>query len=792
MKALTEARYRGRDGIWAVFDLSWNTQVRVGILEHDIGRVVMRRDGGYRLDRGWSIAPGGLEPSFEGRLRDSTEGFSCPEASVLEQDGTIRLESAGLTAVVSLSPFGIAWHRPGENGPFLQDRTTQAYLVSRKTGALQHFMARHEKERHYGVGDKAGPLDHTGRRFKIDAVDPCGFDAELSDPLYKMIPFVLVDGPAGAHGIFYDNLAVGEMDLGCTIDNYHGLFRSYSAQSGDLDFYVLAGPGVPDVVRRFSWLTGGQAFAPKWSLGFATTSMTIADAPDADARITDYIEKCRHYRIPCDSFHFGSGYTSIGHRRYAFNWNREKFPDPAATMARLKEAGMQPVTNLKPCLLDDHPRLDEAKEQNVLVMDSQNGQPAVAQFWDGLGFHVDFTSPQGRNWWRNGIQTALLDYGVTSVWNDNNEYEIWDEDAVCAGDGHPFPQVLARAAQPLLMTKLSFEAQAAHAPGKRPYAITRGGAAGIWRYAQTWSGDNETSWKSLRFNLTQGLNMSLSGMYNIGHDVGGFHGPSPNPELFCRFVEFCSLWPRFVMNSWKDNGVVNLPWMHENVISEVRDAITLRYRLMPYIYTQLWRASHENEPMVRPLFYDFLNDLSALDVQDSFMLGPDILVAPVLEEGATNRKVYLPEHSGGWFDFHDGRQFEGGRTITIEAPLGRLPIFVRCGAMIPLTRQTDGIDPRTDALRELIVFGAPHDGSEAYLYEDNGDTSDWNGDSRLEIRFQLRRSGKGLELFHTFAGSYRPAFDSVTVRPVAIEGQIRIQETSEAIKVMQGTSAFQG
>ena len=103
-------------------------------------------------------------------------------------------------------------------------------------------MARDWRERHYGMGDKAGPLDHTGRRFKIDAVDPCGFDAELSDPLYKMIPFLIVDGPAGAHGVFYDNLAIGEMDLGCTIDNYHGLFRSYSAQDGDLDFYVLAGP----------------------------------------------------------------------------------------------------------------------------------------------------------------------------------------------------------------------------------------------------------------------------------------------------------------------------------------------------------------------------------------------------------------------------------------------------------------------------------------------------------------------------------------------------------------------
>jgi alpha-glucosidase len=790
MKALTEGRYRGRDGIWAVFDLGWGTELRVGLLEQDIGRVVLRRDGGYRLDRGWSIAPGGLEPPYEGRPRDSIEGFTCPETAVSERDGTVVIEAAGLTAAVTLSPFGIAWIRTGESRPFLRDRATQAYFLSRRTGALQHVVARDEGDRHYGLGDKAGPLDRTGRRFKIDAVDPCGFDAELSDPLYKMIPFVIVDGPTGAHGVFYDNLAVGDMDLGCTIDNYHGLFRSYGAQDGDLDVYVIAGPRVPDVVRRFSWLTGGQAFAPKWSLGFATTSMTIADASDADARITDYIKKCRHYQIPCDSFHFGSGYTSIGARRYAFNWNRDKFPNPAATMARLKEAGMQPVTNLKPCLLDDHPRLGEAVGQGILVKDGETGQPAVAQFWDGLGFHVDFTNPDGRAWWGNGIRTALLDYGVTSVWNDNNEYEIWDEDAICSGDGRPFRQSLARAAQPLLMTKLSYETQATSDPGKRPYAITRGGGAGLWRYAQTWSGDNETAWKTLRFNLTQGLNMSLSGMFNIGHDVGGFHGPSPDPELFCRFVEFCSLWPRFVMNSWKENGIVNLPWMHESVIPQVREAIRLRYRLMPYLYTQMWQASRLNEPVVRPLLYDFPNDRSALDVQDSFMLGPDILVAPVLEEGASDRSVYLPDHSGGWFDFHDGRRFDPGQTIRSMAPLGRLPVFVRAGAMVPVTRQTDRIDPRADSSRELIVFGAPQDRSEAYLYEDDGDTSDWRGDHRLELRFRLQRNGSDLVLSPRAVGSYRPPFEAVTVRPVAIEGQIRIEAPGGAVRIERGAQAY--
>jgi len=202
VKALRDGGYRGRDGIWAVFDLGWGAELRLGILEQDVGRVVLSIDGRHRLDRGWSIAPGGLEPPYEGRPRASTEGFACPEASVTEQDGRIVLEGPDLTAVVTLSPFGIAWHRHGESRPFLQDRPTQAYFLSRKTSAVQHVMARDGAERHYGIGDKAGPLDHTGRRFKIDAVDPCGFDAELSDPLYKMIPFLIVDGPTGAHGIF--------------------------------------------------------------------------------------------------------------------------------------------------------------------------------------------------------------------------------------------------------------------------------------------------------------------------------------------------------------------------------------------------------------------------------------------------------------------------------------------------------------------------------------------------------------------------------------------------------------
>ena len=212
---------------------------------------------------------------------------------------------------------------------------------------------------------------------------------------------------------------------------------------------------------------------------------------------------------------------------------------------------------------------------------------------------------------------------------------------------------------------------------------------------------------------------------------------------------------------------------------------------MPYLYTQMWRASRENEPVVRPLFYDFPDDRSALDVQDSFMLGPDILVAPVLEEGASDRQVYLPEHAGGWFDFHDGRHFEGGQTITVPAPLGRLPVFVRCGAMIPVTRQTDRIDPRADTQRELIVFGAPQEVPTrtfmrmTAIHRTGRATAGWSFAFSCSetVRISCCRS--------TSIGSYRPAFETISVRPVGIEGQIRIEAPEGAIKIEQGAPAFQ-
>jgi alpha-glucosidase len=259
------------------------------------------------------------------------------------------------------------------------------------------------------------------------------------------------------------------------------------------------------VVAGFARLTGSMAFGPRWSLGFAQTAMALADAEDAQQRIAAFIDRCAAEAIPISAFHFGSGYTIIGKRRYVFHWNRKKFPAPEELMARFKAAAMRVVANLKPCLLDDHPRFAEVAASGGFIADEATGRPAISQFWDGDGAHLDFTSQAGIAWWQKGVREAILALGIDCAWNDNNEYDLWNEDARCAGFGHVVPLDLVRPAQALLMTRASYEEQQRAKPQERPFTVTRAGCPGIQRYAQTWSGDNSTSWESLRWNLRTGL-----------------------------------------------------------------------------------------------------------------------------------------------------------------------------------------------------------------------------------------------------------------------------------------------
>jgi alpha-glucosidase len=693
-------------------DLTDGGQLRVVFLSQTMARLSWVPRDGFREPRTWAIAPDGQgDVPWEGRARESLAGFDRPAVKVDGlQVGTDRLR-VELTAGPSCAVRAI-WSDPMTQSVLMEDRITSAYLDERRTGLVRHSVVRHVGEHYFGLGDKTGPLNLHGRRLRCLGQDSIGYDPMSGDPLYKHWPFVLTRTLEGAWvGTYYDTLSACTFDLGCEHDNYHGLFRSVDIDDGDLDCYVMAGRTPAEVIAQFVRLIGGTHLPPRWTLGFAQTAMGLADAPNAQQQLDRFIDECQQRRVPISSFHYGSGYSSRGKQRYVFTWNHDKFPDPLSINAKFHDAGMKLVANLKPCLLDDHPAYVQLTKEHAFIEHAETGRPVVEPYWDGQGSHLDFTKPQAVRWWQAQLQQQILDKGIEVGWNDNNEYAIAAEDAYSAGWGQAIPIHRSRPLHALLMTRATHEAQLAwnQAQGQteNQFTVTRAGPPGIQRYAQTWSGDNTTSWATLKWNIRTGLQMSLSGMFNIGHDVGGFFGPVPDPELFLRWVQACSLNPRMVMNSWKTGNVSNLPWMHPEVAESVKAAIELRYRLMPYLWACFEAASRDAVPIIRPTFYNFPDDVRCLLDCDEFMLGTTLLVAPVVELGATTRSLYLPSlpEGLGWIDFHSRQRLLGGQHHTVPAPCDRLPLFVVEGSAIPVASPQRGSVPRhDDPVTEVLQF----------------------------------------------------------------------------------------
>ncbi len=695
------------------------------VLEEDIFRILLFAEGSAGQTRSFAIAPGEEDVALNGRDRLDLDGFSLPSFAYRLDSEILLVETASIRLHVRLTGLQLSWdiRMGGEWRAAARDRNTQAYNFGWWDGGVYHYLQRARGERYYGLGERAGPMNRAGQRYRLTNIDAMGYSARTSDPLYKHIPFYITWKPeAGvAFGLFYDTLSDCVFDFGKELDNYHGPYRYFQADYGDLDYYFIAGPRVDDVTRRFTWLTGKPAFPPRWSLGYSGSTMSYTDAPDAQARMLEFLTRCDEHDILCDSFHLSSGYTSIDEKRYVFNWNRSKFPDPEGFARAYRESGVRLCANIKPCLLEGHPLLDEAASLG-LVLSDENGEPYWTQFWDGLGVYLDFTKAETIDWWKAKVTQSLLKVGVAATWNDNNEYEIWSSTPLAHCFGAPRPACEIKPLQSLLMIRASRDAQREHSPGKRPFVVSRSGGAGMHRYAQSWSGDNFTSWETLKYNLKMGLGLALSGVSNIGHDVGGFAGPAPDPELFVRWVQFGIFLPRFSIHSWNDDGSVNEPWMHPQITPMVSELIKLRYRLLPYLYDTLWRYHSRYEPMIRPTFFDYPDDPLCWVENDDFMLGGALLVAPVVEPGRVERDVYLPT-GALWYDYWSGEAIQGGQTVTRPAPWSRPALFVREGRVIPVNLAHQTFASRADRRGFLVFPPIGHGASLDEIYDDDGESS---------------------------------------------------------------------
>ena len=610
-----------------------------------------------------------IDPDRKNETRDklSLDGFELCSPIVHEDEDSVSFRHCDHDFHIDKLNFRITISN--ENGILYQDRNSLAYNFDGELGdGFIHYTKREEDQYIYGLGDKAGNVNKNHQRYKLDTNDSMGFRAEYSDPLYKYLPFYICENKAGSYGIYYDTYCEGEVDFGKEHDNYYEPFNSIRFEEENMVFYLIFG-SVSEIVSRFIHMTGGICEVPKWAFRYCGSTMEYTDADDADERLRSFIDNLERYGIRAGGFYLSSGYTQIGDRRYVFHWNTDKIRDPKGLSDHFRDKGLRIIPNVKPAFLDDHP-LYEYIAENGWFLHYPNGTPAKFPFWGGNASYLDFTNPGAYEFWKKCVKEALVFQGYEDLWNDNNEYDVHDREVYAHGFGREVPARLIRPLFSYLMAKASREASME--VSSKPFNVSRCAIAGTQKIATTWTGDNYTDFKDLRYNHYQAMTMSLSGFAFFGPDIGGFAGPKPGKELFIRWLQYGVFLPRFVLHSWKPGEDSTMPWLYPDLMDIVKKIFDLREKMVPYLYDQMNRCIQSDMPLIRPVF---LKDEDYDRESDNFMCGDRILVCPVFDEGADEISVTLPKSKYGYRLRGEGELFKGGTIMRVKCSVEDLPVW---------------------------------------------------------------------------------------------------------------------
>ena len=739
-----------------------------------------------------------LDPLFEGdrtRVEPVIPAFTESESQLIYDTGKLRL-------VFTKEPVGFDLY--DAEGTLLFRELHGSPAARDANRRINHYVCMEEDDCYYGFGEKAGPLNKNHMVVRERTTDAAGYDPQHSDTLYKHIPFYIRLGRRSrkAVGLFYHNLYESIFNMGCERCSYRRRYTIWQADGGDIDLFLLGGDSIARIVDNYTLLTGRPFLLPKRALGYQGSSMYYPELPkDSDDAVLEFIDTIRSEGFPIDGFHLSSGYTASGSKRYVFTWNRVRFKDPENYMRAMQAKGAENVPNIKPGILLTHPMMEEFDAADVFVKDSDDPQEkAVGSWWGGPGAYWDFTKPAARELWKSLLKENLIEVGTNSIWNDNCEYDgLMDMDAIVDYDGEGGRLSQFKSTMSTLMCRLSNEAVEEHDADARPYSVCRSGTSGVQHYAQTWCGDNMTNWETLRYNIPMITGMGLSGQPNEGADVGGFAGFAPEEELFVRWVQQGIFQARFSIHSANFDNTVTEPWMYRGSTKLIRDAILLRYRFVPYLYSLEYEASQTGAPFMRALVYEFQGDPNVYDESFDYMFGRSILVANVLEKGATTRRVYLPK-GGRWYDMNDHyRMYEGGQTLDLPVTLASIPMFLREGGIVVMA-DNQPMNMERDAVRQLHLIIAPtgrsrsihygpadvdvllEDGanragnasgcdptaSEFIMYDDDGRSNDYR--KGISRRTTIHVSGADvIQVSFTAEGTYKDTVETVLVEMIRRE-----------------------
>ena len=736
-----------------------SVEIRILFLTDSILRIRAGFDGDF-AEESYSLVMTAWEDRMDDFLKGRRTRVEAADAVLSDGDREAVIEGRILKVVVEKDPFRICVY--DKEGTLLHaDIVDLAYMEDSNHRRI-HTSEISPEDCFYGFGEKSGSFNKAQKFMSMSPKDAMGYNPRETDSLYKHIPFYikLNRGTRKAVGYFYHNTCECDFDMGREKSNYWKPHSRYRTDGGDIDLFLIAGPSVRQVVERYTDLTGKSAMLPRYALGYLGSSMYYPELDnDCDDAILDFIDTTREEKIPVDGFQLSSGYCTVetdkGIKRCVFTWNKKRFKDPREFFAQMEKRGVTVSPNVKPGILLIHPKLDEMKAKGMFIKASGSDEPGIGTWWGGKGVFADFTNPSTRTYWKEMLKENVLEYGTSSVWNDNCEYDsLVDKDCRCDFEGKGGTIGQLKSVMSNIMCHITDEAIHETFTNTRPYIVCRSGHCGIQRYAQTWAGDNLTCWDSLKYNIATILGMSLSGVANQGCDIGGFYGPSPEAELMVRWIQNGIFQPRFSIHSTNTDNTVTEPWMYGDCTDYIREAIGLRYQLSPYLYSLMERAHETGLPIMEPMCSAFQEDVKCYEEGVDFMLGDSLLVANVVEKGAVSRKVYLPEGET-FYDFYTRAAYEGGRTVELPVDLGSIPLFVRSGAIIPMAE--DRLDNlKTQQAEHIRILCAADRAGRFELYEDDGISMDYEKGGCLKTSITMTAGERTVLDFHQ-EGHYETA-----------------------------------
>ncbi|MBA3349151.1 MAG: DUF5110 domain-containing protein [Actinobacteria bacterium] len=676
-----------------------------------------------------------------------------------EGAGEVTLSTASGNATVELDPLRIRFS-DGTGRTFAADHpekgmgTVEGFSGEPWTApvgpAVRLYKQHSHGERYFGCGERTSGLDKTDSHQIFWNIDPpIGHTASL-DNLYTSIPFLFALMEGKAWGLFFDNTHRVEFDL--AHDDPSTAF--FGADGGDLIYYVFCGPSPRAVVERYTELTGRTPMPPLWSLGYQQSKYSYMDADELKE-----VARCfRDRDLPCDTLYLDIDYMD-GYR--VFTWDHERFQDPSKLVSDLAKEGFHIVTIVDPGVKvdEDYSVYTEGRGAGLFCK-SLNGDEYHNVVWPGMCAWPDFTSSAARGWWGDKHR-ALMEAGVAGIWCDMNEpcvfvplQSTFPGDVVHDGDGEAKVHAQIHNTYGSLMARATREGLERLRPERRPFVITRAGYAGLQRHALQWTGDNSSWWEHLSMSMPQLQNLGLSGVAWAGSDIGGFHGDS-NGELLARWTEMGVFQP-FCRNHNAKGFRPQEPWSFGKPFESVcRKMIKFRQRLLPYLYTAFEECHRTGAPILRPLLFEYPDDEVTYTMDDEFLVGDALLVAPVTKPGVEHRYVYLPE--GSWWHLWSGERFAGPAHILVHAPLGEPALFVAGNKAVAMWPEMNHVGERAADPLTLMIFVDEGQG-EAALYEDAGEGYAYRNGDYARTRIFCEGSAGGVSVnIGEREGSFTPA-----------------------------------